>query len=197
MSYPEKPGDDARTSTMMTSTSEKSAFVEYETVMQLVAKLTTPYEESSSVSLAESDSAVARLRQIFDKYQEFPTLLDRHLEGMVYQLATAARATMDQDDSILLASSWTRFYSSSLPRLCSVLYLLSKVRGRKRVQKFLPHRVEDVHAVWRTLNGVDELFRKDGAQETTAPPMWETLYVLWNWMGMLSLVPAAFPFPVS
>ena len=83
---------------------------------------------------------------------------------------------------------------------CVITYLILwcfvalQVRGRKRIQKFLPHRVEDVHVVLQTLKGIDVISQNENmatldSSTTGQPQLWESTYVLWNWMGMLSLVP--------
>ncbi len=169
-----------------TTVSENTVFVEHEVASQRISVLTT-----SNHSIAEMDSALVDLRGIFDKYLEMPSLLDKHVETMVNKLATAARELMD-DTKILTRQ---HFWSSSLPRHLSALYALSKVRGRKRIRKLLPHRVEDVHAILRTLQGLHEMSRNEGETslgESTVeglPQLWESIYVLWNWMAILSLVP--------
>ena len=83
----------------------------------------------------------------------------------------------------------------------SALYTLSKVRGRKIVSRFLPHNVDDFDTVWKWLQIMIVVQQRQHQQalssqslDTTEdhPPLWESLYMLWNWMGGLSLVPFDF-----
>lgn len=166
---------------------QQSVFAEHKIASGLIHSFS---ESSDTRSCDELDSALAELREIFDKYLELPSLLDKYVESMVNDLALGARSLM-KDSSIVQDE---KYWSSPLPRQLSALYALSKVRGRKRVQKFLPHRVEDVHAILSTLQGVDRLSRNadaaaSGSKNTSQPQLWESLYVLWSWMGILSLVP--------
>lgn len=168
-----------------TTISESTVFLEHEAALQRIRILT-----GDSHTPIEMDSALSDLRGILDKYLELPSLLDKYVEKMVNELAMAARGQMNIVEE--LTSQY--FWSSSLPRLLSALYALSKVRGRKRIRKFLPHRVEDIHAVFRTVQRVDNLYRNEpeASLDSTAlgrPKIWESMYVLWSWMGMLSLVP--------
>jgi hypothetical protein len=160
--------------------SESAVFAEFEKASKCIGIVT-----DASSDLKNSDGALAQLRQIFDKYLELPSLLDRHIESMVGELARAARSIME---SINIANFW----ESPLPRILSAVYALSKVRGRKRIQKFLPHQVNDVEAVLDTLKALDKEKNLNSIQTSDSnggPQLWESLYTLWNWMGILSLVP--------
>lgn len=158
--------------------SENVAFVEFERTSKLIRSIIDAKED-----FQESDEALREIRQIFDKYLELPSLLDKHIGSMVADLAGAARNIMNTD---------VEFWQSPLPRIFSTLYALSKVRGRKRVQKFLPHAVEDVESVLETLKKLDEEHKTKPVSTVSSnggPQLWESIYTLWNWMGILSLVP--------
>ena len=161
--------------------SEFAVFSEYETASRCIGLLT-----KQTAYLDESDEALVRLRTIFDKYLELPSLLDQHFETMVIELSSAARVFMEDSDMLK-----ERFWETPLPRILSALYALSKVRGRKRVQRFLPHEVKDVEAVLQTLQVLDKLYSSSDVNSSSngGPQLWESVYVLWNWMGILSLVP--------
>lgn len=165
-----------------TTRSESSVFAEFEKASKCIGIVTDP-----SSRLKDSNGALAELRGIFDKYLELPSLLDRHIETMVSELAVVARSIME-DFTV------DKFWESPLPRIFSALYALSKVRGRKRIQKFLPHEVQDVEAVLDTLQALDKERSLSSPQENVSeanggPQLWESIYSLWNWMGILSLVP--------
>ena len=190
MSTTQDPSDDngEDPAPLASTTSQKAVFAEHEAALKWIDCLTG---SSDGRSIEEMDSVLAELRGIFDRYLELPSLLDKYVETMVDKLATGARSQMD-DPSIIQTA--TKFWSSPLPRQLSALYALSKVRGRKRIQNFLPHRVEDVHAILFILRGLDVLSRNENKASldfttTGQPQLWESIYVLWNWMGILSFVP--------
>lgn len=116
-------------------------------------------ERDEVVSCIESihdEDALKRLREILNKYQECSVLLDSSLEDMIVRLS----GSRDKDAAL------------------QALYSLSKVRGRKKVMRFLPHAVEDVHDIWQRLSSNHH----GGAT-------WESTYVLWIWMATLSRIP--------
>jgi hypothetical protein len=171
-----------------------------------------------------NDQALVCLRAIFDKYLEIPSLLDHHIVELVGTLTDAACSIMatkatrqteicdentstDEEES---ASSndaqrndddYHSFWNSPLPRILSAIYALSKVRGRKRVQKFLPHQVENVEPVLNTLIMLDSFTHQQQQQtlldnnnnnnsETPGgPQLWESTYTMWNWMEILGKIP--------
>ena len=125
---------------------------------------------SSSQSAKAADDLLASFRNILDGYQECPTLLDRHLERMATSLAAGARTAVHElfhcrqqsvvengggDAAAAAASADPSHHcpeamAALLLQLrypLSALYALSKVRGRKQVQNFLPHGTEDVEPV--------------------------------------------------
>lgn len=159
------------------ASSECPVFVEFEQASQLIQTITSVH------ALKEGNEALAKVRQIFDKYLELPSLLDQHVGSMVAQLVGAAQSIMRTDQM-------NHFWESPLPGILSALYALSKVRGRKRIQKFLPHTVDDVEIVLETLKKLDLEKSPQGAADTNdGPQLWESVYTMWSWMGILSLVP--------
>lgn len=201
------------------SGSEVHLFAEEAEVRELIARL-LPVEDGDGSNDDEAErptalhsrqlSALARLRSIFDSYLECPTLLDQSLEEMVTKIANQVRALIEEEnenlqmDEAASASKKAPDGDAVLALRChlSVLYGLSKVRGRKIVQRFLPHDVDDVEPVWDWL--VREMMaaasaasenahasNHDDAPETPPglPQRWESIYVLWNWTSVLSLVP--------
>ncbi|CAB9529076.1 Tubulin-specific chaperone D [Seminavis robusta] len=167
----------------MSAVSEDNLFVEREETQKLVAILTNT--ESSDDN--EKDAALVRLRQIFDNYLECPTLLRYDVRNIVTDLLEVARKTIGKtgDESII------PFHHCS--HALSAIYALSKVRGRKDIQRLLSHEVEDLEPVLRALQ---QLQREDNnnlqhfsGDSDQRPQRWESLYVLWNWVETLSLVP--------
>ncbi|GKZ00977.1 hypothetical protein MPSEU_001049200 [Mayamaea pseudoterrestris] len=159
------------------SLSESYLFLEEMEALECIAIITchqTTHENAAS-SLSDSDKSqcLARLRNIFDKYLECPTLLDKSIEKMVQLLAQC------------------QLESTGIERhALSAVYTLSKVRGRKTIQRFLPHNVSDMQSVWNALLNASELYYSlQSDKECEEPPLWESVYTLWNWMNVLALVP--------
>jgi hypothetical protein len=100
------------------------------------------------------------IRLIFDKYLECPTLLDPSLPKLVECLS---RGYLHRPPNEANGAS-----------MLSILYSLSKVRGWKHVVRFLPAHNEHILIVWEAL-------------QTSSS--WESIYILWHWMSVLSLVP--------
>lgn len=176
-----------------TATSESNFFIEREEVFDLInilSSLSSPSSSSSPISIISTspDVALAKLRSIFDKYLECPTLLDPSLEAMVTKLSAPARvivhdlflyhsdndsaigdivddknrALNGNDDPPMMEGKSCNNYSDNddeendnklhekldkLMHLLSAIYAISKVRGRKYVQRLLPHEVVDVEPV--------------------------------------------------
>jgi len=185
--------------------SAENLFAEKDEALKLIGIIT-----SSSATIDDKDTALAGIRKIFDNYLECPTLLDRYVGVMVTKLMQAARETImkccsrgettGKDDDID-ESSTVSFDSCAHP--LSAIYALSKVRGRKNVQKFLSHEVEDVEPILRALERVSKKTEEEcqeknpknreenvfSSNTSDGPQRWESVYVLWNWLGTISLVP--------
>ena len=191
---------------------DKHLFVEErEAFQQINVIVSTSLLEEADEN--QKDQALARLRFIWDKYLECPTLLDSTLERVVEKLcryvlsqlvapqepqcqsqATAADTAGDT------SSTWNSMeIHCRIGHALSALYALSKVRGRKTVQRFFPHSVHDLVPVWRCLESLVEkdidTTRNRQPEEDAAtngcsgPPLWESVYILVHWMNTLSLVP--------
>jgi hypothetical protein len=205
-------------------------FEEEEKAFQCIRELTVDRIDNN---YQPNDRALLQLRKIFDKYLELPSLLDRYIAPMVNELTESACSIMtktqihsqthyidddydDTDDNKntnnesnnndYVYSSYDQFWNSPLPRILSAIYALSKVRGRKKVQKFLPHQVENVEPVLKSLLMLDDLKQqqKNNNQSSTSnnnnsnnntndttdgPQLWESIYSMWNWMGILGKIP--------
>lgn len=156
--------------------SETSLFAEHHEAQGLISILT-----SDSCSL-EKRSALSSLRSILDRYLEAPTLLDRYLDALVTPLGEYCRSNLGTHRNCRCA--------------LSAIYSISKVRGRKRIIRFLPHSIDLVEPV---LNQLEQLVLANTLElEITAsssqehqkdPPLWESIYILWMWLELLSLTP--------
>lgn len=193
-------------------TKESYLFSEHQEALHWIECLSS---SSSAAAAGEpcsnSSQALRRLREIFDKYLECPTLLDPHLEELVNRLASGIVAALvacrTAEDYLALFRNDTNGAAAVAVVVryhFSALYSLCKVRGRKCIQRFLPHRVEDMEPVWKGLQAAIQTTTNKGdttnntiidATTTTLehasplPPLWESTYVLWIWMAGLSLVP--------
>lgn len=174
-------------------------FAEKDEAFLCIRQLRTAKEETVVADgqyEASGDSSVylLRFRTIVDKYLECPTLLDPNLEYMVQELAGMVQET--------LATSSEQCSSNTMEKDCivnriqrplSALYSLSKVRGRKYVQRFLPHDVNDVESVWNglqlTITAQEKAKGNTDDFSLSTPLLWEAVYMLWTWMSALSLVP--------
>lgn len=166
-----------------------------------------------------NDQALEELRGIYDKYLELPSLLDRGIATMMEQMTNAARPiliglelpvpknpTNEEDTSESMGSDtiFSQFHSSPLPQILSAIYALSKVRGRKRIQKFLSHQVADVEPVLKALFLLDRVQKNERKSSSVAcndtdiqqassvdggAKLWESVYTLWNWMGIIGKIP--------
>jgi hypothetical protein len=151
------------------TSSENTLFSDYGQAQHCILVLT---DETSTNS--QRGNALSQLRGIFDKYLECPTLLDSHLEEMVNSLAESSRLHLRSENTTYIFSA---------------LYALSKVRGRKRIKRFLPHETRDVEPVLSALQEFENSNSPLSGSEMTGPQTWESVYVLWIWLDMLSLVP--------
>ena len=185
------------------------------------------------------DVALRRLRAILDKYLECPTLLDPHLESMVHQLILPARAIVhdlflnqfavevnsddkneekdcgetDKDNTNGQQDVIVKL--SNLMHLLSATYAISKVRGRKYIQRLMPHDAVDVEPVLTILRWFGWIERQerglieksDSAQRVKIPDyiqllqrqqheakdceakLWESVHSLLTWLSIISLVP--------
>ena len=107
---------------------------------------------------------------------------------------------VDEDEALI------HVVMSDLRRHLAALYALSKVRGKKQVQKFLSHEAAHVEPVLFVLSLFEEEKRmsyEQQQQQSMNIPLgagggmsvdgrahtWEAIYALLLWLGMLSLVP--------
>lgn len=210
------------------ATFSTSFFIEHEQVTGLISTLTSTNGTPNAAA-----AALAKFRTILDKYLECPTLLDPYLESMVTSLGMSARGiihevflsqntigTDDQGNDNMVDEQYNQNDGielvdklDTLLHLLSAIYALSKVRGRKFIQKLLPHEVSDVEPVLAMLrwfgwldsqsvnhddmsndnegNVIQLLKRIQQQQESSmeSAKIWESIYSLLNWLGIISLVP--------
>ena len=232
-------------SSTTTATSESNFFVEQEEVFDLIAILSSSSPLSPSPKPISPGTALSKLRTILDKYLECPTLLDPSLETMVQKLSLPARVivhelflshTTSTDDIIECKNDEVEVEGEdecnqkditeklyTLMHLLSAIYAISKVRGRKYIQRLMPHDAADVEPVLvilRWFGWMETQERTGGGEGTTTTnsnmgigmqmipdtikqfqkqyqdqkddaeaKVWESVYSLFLWLGIISLVP--------
>jgi hypothetical protein len=143
--------------------SETILFAEHRQALVFISILTSDSKEKRN--------ALTSLRSILDRYLEAPTLLDPFLAALVSPLGEYCRNNLGED------------YQCAL----SAMYSISKVRGRKRITRFFPHSIDLVEPV---LNQLEHLVLLQSSHEPQQdPPLWESIYILWMWLELLSLTP--------
>ena len=211
------------------ATFSTSFFIEHDQVTGLIYTLTSTDGTPNAAA-----AALAKFRTILDKYLECPTLLDPYLESMVTTLSMSARGIIHEmflsqnnidandkrNNDVTVDERHYQNYGiefidkvHTLLHLLSAIYALSKVRGRKFIQKLLPHEVSDVEPVLAMLrwfgwldsqsvnhddlnndneDNVMQLLKRIQQQQENSmesPKIWESMYSLLNWLGIISLVP--------
>jgi hypothetical protein len=165
------------------------------------------YNDSTVLSfdLAGRCKSMVQLRRILDEYLEYPSLLDPFLEELLVRSTLMDRIRQIVHAIFLHHCSTTTNKNGNrsvenqnlwqqLPFLLSFVYTISKVCGRKKVQRFFPHEASDVEPVLYALRNHESIIQttiSGTAHEDGAPQIWETCYALLLWMGMLSYVPFA------
>lgn len=221
----------------MDATFESTFFSERQEVLQLIDIVSNAASDDRRVDDDETTAdavgvgegitpgeALARLRTILDKYLECPSLLDPSLEVLIRRLSKPSQAIIrelfvlhscqneNENDNIMVHDdSETCKKLDTLMHLLSAIYAISKVRGRKNIQRLMPHDVADVEpvlAMLRWFGWMDRIQRLDchkpgeqtslvsGAlvhllerKDSSEAKVWESIHTLLNWLGILSLVP--------
>lgn len=150
--------------------SERIFFAEYGQALDCIDRIVDSQQQQAAASSLEE------FRRLLDPYQEAPTLLDPYLEILMSRLGKHCEESIINDRGDFLPFSF------------SVIYFISKVRGRKQVVQFLPH---GVHLIEPVLSELRRRIQQDNdtQQTTELPASWESIYVLWMWVGALSLTP--------
>lgn len=138
------------------------------------------------------DEALTRLKQIFDRYLECPALLDTSIQSMVEQISQSLLKILHSSRGEASCP-----YLLKTRHLFSFLTALSKVRGRKVVMKLLPVCTDDLQTIWKATLTLSNQLNSFPSHDDTAvmnattntAPLWESVYMIWNWNEVLSLVP--------
>ena len=124
-----------------------------------------------------------RMEMILNKYQEQPLLIAPSLPNFVQ---TCMNTILDIIS--LHTTHETRYHAMShfqridIPQihvLCKILRLFCKIRGAKYILKLFPHEVSQFELCLYLLR----------AQDHHDYQNWETIYILFLWLTILSLIP--------
>ena len=147
----------------------RTFFREKEECIELLLRLSRLLKEDPEDRQA-LDAISLRISTILDLYQEFPHLLDRHLEEMMGNLMSMANYGL-KDPNFLHRYSMNIVFRS--------LYLLCKVRGAKILLRFFDHEPRHLDAVMKALGSLDR----------NQTDQWEIRYGLLLWLSLLSQIP--------
>ncbi|KAL1967896.1 hypothetical protein VTN77DRAFT_2313 [Rasamsonia byssochlamydoides] len=138
-----------------------------------------------------------RLIELLEHFQEWPQLLDPHLQSFLPPLVEAFLAYLikyrDQYGSRRgHAPSLTTIYP--LPRaICKILYTFCKVRGVKVISRFLNNEPKYLELMLRVFIEWDAVVADDHTDSSTKikvqPLIWEERYVMLMWLSHLLLAP--------
>ncbi|KAI5280612.1 hypothetical protein KEM52_004085, partial [Ascosphaera acerosa] len=145
---------------------------------------------------------VSRIFTLIEPFQEWPQLLDPHLQELVAQLADAFLEYLLTHGASYAAPLPARLASHGscepLPReVCRILYVLCKVRGVKVVSRFLNNEPKYLEPMLRAFAQWDhQLQRQDGREPgpgdvhgARGPMTWQERYVMLLWLSHLLLAP--------
>ena len=170
--------------------------------------------EAACASLGEGAEAEVALRSAaaaFARYQEFPQLLDAHLEAALTPLMSVVRGVAREQAKAQApaqahaqqqaAAGGTEAYvcgaaRAGLRRTCVLVAAIAKVRGAKTVVRFLPREAADLEPALRLLGSChsQEALRAaeaegEGDSGVGNGGLWETRCVLLLWLSILVLIP--------
>lgn len=218
--------------------SKAAFFLESDECLYLISSFSSESQNQSSSSSSEEKEinirmkceSLKKFRVILDTYLECPSLLDSKLEVMVNALTIQIQSILrdiffearslqeDNDDDndrkpdSVISDNISSITNHSAISFClSALYTLCKVRGRKKVQKFLPHQVDDLEPLLYFLqslatttpmnndtddtnqtkiqNTIYKFSNKIHCENDHIPQIWEGQFVLMSWLEVLALLP--------
>ncbi|KAI9731387.1 MAG: hypothetical protein M1834_005293 [Cirrosporium novae-zelandiae] len=161
----------------------------------LLWKKHTKLSQAPQPRLSAKTKTVEHLRQLLEPFQEWPQLLDPHLNSTVPLLVDAFLAYLglykDKYHSLTRGNGSSSGFMP-LPRaISSLIYTLCKIRGVKIISRFFNNEPRYLEPM------MDAFLQWDAHQ----PPMvdsieissenliWEERYVMLNWLSLLLLTP--------
>ncbi|GIJ86129.1 hypothetical protein Asppvi_005003 [Aspergillus pseudoviridinutans] len=133
-----------------------------------------------------------RLINLLEPFQEWPQLLDPHLQALLPPLVDAFLAYLvkyrDQYGSRAPKTEQQVLYP--LPRaICRLLYSFCKVRGVKVISRFLNNEPKYLDPLLRAFIDWDALAADESYGENPRQLVWEERYVMLIWLSHLLLAP--------
>ncbi|GFG20907.1 tubulin-specific chaperone D [Aspergillus udagawae] len=152
-------------------------------------------EERQSIRVPRRRTQAAkaeRLINLLEPFQEWPQLLDPHLQALLPPLVDAFLAYLvkyrDQYGS--RAPKEERQVLYPLPRaICRLLYTFCKVRGVKVISRFLNNEPKYLDPMLRAFINWDALTADEPYGENPRQLVWEERYVMLIWLSHLLLAP--------
>ncbi|PLB42066.1 tubulin folding cofactor D C terminal-domain-containing protein [Aspergillus candidus] len=135
-----------------------------------------------------------KLVGLLEPFQEWPQLLDPHLQLLLPPLVDAFLAYLvnHRDHYASKAAESNHLYP--LPRaICRILYTFCKVRGVKVISRFLNNEPKYLQPLLRAFIAWDEIPQEDPAHVSLGDIprrlVWEERYVMLIWLSHLLLAP--------
>ncbi|RHZ73935.1 hypothetical protein CDV55_103407 [Aspergillus turcosus] len=152
-------------------------------------------EEGQSIGVPRRWTQAAkaeRLVNLLEPFQEWPQLLDPHLQALLPPLVDAFLAYLvryrDQYGSRAPKAEQQVLYP--LPRaICRLLYTFCKVRGVKVISRFLNNEPKYLDPMLRAFIEWDALAVEEPYGENPRQLVWEERYVMLIWLSHLLLAP--------
>ncbi|KAL4942544.1 hypothetical protein BDV06DRAFT_211749 [Aspergillus oleicola] len=137
-------------------------------------------------------SKTERLVNLLEPFQEWPQLLDPHLQSLLPPLVDALLAYLvsQRDQYAVRTANQQHKALYPLPRaICRLLYTFCKVRGAKVISRFLNNEPKYLDPLLRAFIEWD-VAQPDGASEDVPRRLiWEERYMLLIWLSHLLLAP--------
>ncbi|KAL1855438.1 hypothetical protein Plec18170_004158 [Paecilomyces lecythidis] len=139
-----------------------------------------------------------RLISLLEPFQEWPQLLDPHLQKFLPPLIDAFLAYLvrhrAQYSERIARSTQQLGTFFPLPRaICKILYIFCKVRGVKVISRFLNNEPKYLEVMLRAFIEWDAVVGDDPMETSTKggiqPLIWEERYVMLTWLSHLLLCP--------
>ena len=156
---------------------EPTFFLEKEQIEESIRLVcSTSWEESYIVQYTYLESTL-------NKYQEQPMLiapsLPHFVEVCMNRILEIVDSSSTQETRFHTMKNYQRVNIPQIHVICKLLRIFCKVRGAKYVLKLFPHEVNHFEVCLYLLR----------AQDQQDFDNWETIYILFNWLTILSLIP--------
>ncbi|KAL4802284.1 tubulin folding cofactor D C terminal-domain-containing protein [Aspergillus unguis] len=137
-------------------------------------------------------SKTERLVNLLEPFQEWPQLLDPHLQSLLPPLVDALLAYLltHRDQYATKSANQPAKSLYPLPRaICRLLYTFCKVRGAKVISRFLNNEPKYLDPFLRAFIEWDAVESDNASEDIPRRMVWEERYVLLIWLSHLLLAP--------